>query len=74
MLLSIPPKYAVSEVAGLIKGKSATHLARTWGGHKQSLAGRHFCAAILFRPWGAAGRRSASLSATRKWKTSGWTH
>jgi hypothetical protein len=28
----------------------------------------------LFRPWGAAGRRSASLSATRKWKTSGWTH
>ena len=27
MLLSIPPKYAVSEVVGYIKGKSAIHLA-----------------------------------------------
>jgi putative transposase len=29
MLLSIPPKYAVSEAVGFIKGKSAIHLART---------------------------------------------
>ena len=28
MLLSIPPKYAVSNVVGYIKGKSAIHLAR----------------------------------------------
>ena len=28
MLLSIPPKYAVSQVVGYIKGKSASHLAR----------------------------------------------
>ena len=28
MLLSIPPKYAVSQVVGYIKGKSAIHLAR----------------------------------------------
>ena len=28
MLLSIPPKYAVSQVVGFIKGKSATHMAR----------------------------------------------
>ena len=28
MLLSIPPKYAVSQVVGFIKGKSAIHLAR----------------------------------------------
>ena len=27
MLVSIPPKYAVSEVVGYIKGKSAIHLA-----------------------------------------------
>jgi len=28
MLLSIPPKYAVAQVVGFIKGKSAIHLAR----------------------------------------------
>ena len=30
MLLSIPPKYAVSQVVGFIKGKSAIHLARVY--------------------------------------------
>lgn len=32
MLIAIPPKYAVSQVVGFIKGKSAIHLAacRTW--------------------------------------------
>ena len=28
MMLSIPPKYSVSQVVGFIKGKSAIHLAR----------------------------------------------
>jgi REP element-mobilizing transposase RayT len=28
MMLSIPPKYSVSQVVGYIKGKSAIHLAR----------------------------------------------
>ena len=28
MMISIPPKYAVSQVIGYIKGKSAIHLAR----------------------------------------------
>jgi putative transposase len=31
MLLSIPPKHAVSQVVGDIKGKSAIHLARAFG-------------------------------------------
>ena len=31
MLIAIPPKYAVSQVIGYIKGKSAIHLARTYG-------------------------------------------
>ena len=31
MLLSIPPKYAVSQVVGFIKGKSAIHMARVYG-------------------------------------------
>ena len=29
MLLSIPPKYAVAQVVGFVKGKSAMHIART---------------------------------------------
>jgi hypothetical protein len=28
MLIAIPPKYAVAQVVGFIKGKSAIHLAR----------------------------------------------
>ena len=44
MLLSIPPKYAVSEVVGYIKGKSAIHLARVYGERKQNFVGQHFWA------------------------------
>jgi REP element-mobilizing transposase RayT len=32
MMISIPPKYSVSSVVGFIKGKSAVHLARVYGG------------------------------------------
>jgi putative transposase len=31
MMIAIPPKYSVSQVIGFIKGKSAIHLARTYG-------------------------------------------
>lgn len=34
MMISIPPKYAVSQVVGFIKGKSAIHLARVYGERK----------------------------------------
>ena len=44
ILISIPPKYAVSQVVGYIKGKSAIHLARTYGDRKQNYAGQHFWA------------------------------
>ena len=30
MMIPIPPKYAVSQVIGYIKGKSAIHIARTF--------------------------------------------
>jgi putative transposase len=30
MMISIPPKYAVSQVVGYIKGKSAIHIARRY--------------------------------------------
>jgi putative transposase len=48
MLVSIPPKYAVSEVVGYIKGKSAIHLARTYGERKQNFTGQHFWARGYF--------------------------
>ena len=35
MMIAIPPKYAVSQVIGFIKGKSAIHLARVYGERKQ---------------------------------------
>jgi putative transposase len=31
MMISIPPKFAVSQVIGYIKGKSAIHPARVYG-------------------------------------------
>lgn len=37
MLLSIPPQYAVSQLVGFIKGKSAIHLARVYGERKRVL-------------------------------------
>ncbi len=43
-LLSIPPKYSVSQVMGYIKGKSAIHLARTFGGKRRNFVGQHFWA------------------------------
>ena len=43
-LVSIPPKYAVSQVVGFIKGKSAIHLARVYGERKRNFVGQHFWA------------------------------
>jgi putative transposase len=48
MLLSILPKYAVSQVVGYMKGKSAIHLARVYGERKQNLVGQHFWARGYF--------------------------
>ena len=44
MLVSIPPKYAVAQVVGYLKGKSASHLARTYGGRERNFVGEHFWA------------------------------
>ena len=48
MLLSIPPKYAVAQVVGFIKGKSAIHIARTYGERKRNFVGQHFWARGYF--------------------------
>ena len=48
ILISIPPKYAVSQVIGFIKGKSAFHLARVYGERKRNFVGQNFWARGYF--------------------------
>ena len=48
MLLSIPPKYGVSQVVGYMKGKSAIQLARTYAERKRNFVGQHFWARGYF--------------------------
>ena len=44
ILISIPPKYAVSQVIGFLKGKSAISIARTYFGRRKNFTGQHFWA------------------------------
>ena len=48
MLIAIPPKHAVSQVVGFIKGQSAIHLARVYGERKRNFVGQHFWARGFF--------------------------
>jgi putative transposase len=48
MMIVIPPKYAVSQVIGYIKGKSAIHLARVYGERKRNFVGQSFWARGYF--------------------------
>ena len=46
--IAIPPKYSVAQVIGFIKGKSAIHIARTFGGRVRNFTGEHFWARGYF--------------------------
>jgi len=48
MLISIPPKYAVAQVVGYIKGKSAIHIARYHSERRRNFVGHHFWARGYF--------------------------
>lgn len=48
MMLSIPPKHSVSQIMGYIKGKSAIHIARAYGGKKRNFVGENFWAREFF--------------------------
>ena len=61
MLISIPPKYAVSQVVGYIKGKSAIHLARVYAERKRNFVGQHFWARGYFVS--TVGRDEATVRA-----------
>jgi putative transposase len=42
--ISIPPKYAVANVVGYLKGKSAIQIARKFGGRQRNFTGENFWA------------------------------
>jgi putative transposase len=46
--MTIPPKYAVAQVVGYIKGKSAIHIARTFGGRTRNFTRENFWARGYF--------------------------
>jgi hypothetical protein len=77
VMISIPPKYAVSQVVGYIKGKSAIHLARVYGERKRNFVGQHFWARGYFVS--TVGRdevlkkRSATTSASRRKRMPDWS-
>ena len=48
MMIAIPPTYAVSQVIGYIKGKSAIHVARVYGERRRNFVGQHFWARGYF--------------------------
>lgn len=48
MLLSVPPKHAVSHIIGYVKGKSAIYIARHFRGRERNFTGEHFWARGYF--------------------------
>lgn len=48
MLISISPKYSVSQVIGYIKGKSAIYIARNYDNRMRNFTGEHFWARGYF--------------------------
>ena len=44
VLISIPPKYSLSQVVGFLKGKSAIGIARNYLGRKRNFTGQSFWA------------------------------
>ena len=46
--IAIPPKYAVAQVVGFIKGKSAIHIAREVQGRARNFSGQNFWARGYF--------------------------
>ena len=48
MMISVPLKYAVSQMIWYIKGKSVIHLVRVYGERKQNFVGRRFWARGYF--------------------------
>jgi REP element-mobilizing transposase RayT len=68
----IPSKYAVSQVVGFIKGKSAIHLGRTYGERSRNFIGQNFWARGYFISM--VGRDEEVIReciGTKKWTSAG---
>jgi putative transposase len=48
ILISIPPKYAVAQVVGFLKVKSAIQIARVYLGRRKNSSGQNFWARVYF--------------------------
>ena len=77
MLMSIPPKYEVAQVVGFVKGKSAFHIARAFGGRRRNFAGQQFGHGATTCPrWAGMSRRCARTkeqeAATVSWTSCSW--
>jgi putative transposase len=70
IMISIPPKYAVAQVVGYIKGKSAIHIARTYTGRRRNFVGQHFWARGYFVSTVGRDEQYVSTSATKKERNS----
>lgn len=74
MMIAIPPKYAVSQVIGYIKGKSAIHGSRAYGERNAILWASTFGRGVSSCPrWGGMRRQSAPIYIARNKETSGLT-
>ena len=72
-MIAIPPKYAVSQVVGFIKGKSAIHLARTYGERKRNFVGQHFGHEDFMCPrWAEMKKSLGSTFGGKRKRTSAW--
>ena len=70
MLISIPPKHSVSQVLGYIKGKSAIHIARTYGGKRRNFVGSTSGRGVTgYRRWVTTKRPYGSISRSKRRKT-----
>ena len=66
MCIAIPPKVAVAQVIGFLKGKSAIAIARQFGGKERNFTGEHFWARGMRCPrWGLNWSKSAPTSASK---------
>lgn len=73
MMISIPPKYAVSRVLGFVQGKGAIHRARVYRERQRSFIGPHFWARATSSPRSAGAKPPCgSTSAIRSTGTSDW--
>ena len=66
-LISIPPKYSVSQVMGFIKGKSAIAFARTYGRKHKNFVGQHLRHGVtMFQQWGERRQQCGSTFSNKK--------